>query len=178
MMLFLVQLIVLSTQFFIFYPCLLGAQAPEAASVDNVPRNRVKRDFAPPNPQSDGAQGVAPQAPGFGGEKDKNLRYEPNWESLEKRPLPKWYDDAKLGIFIHWGVYSVPSLVSEWFWYYWRTGTAESKYHTQTAVDTVRNFMSQNYPPDFKYTDFANKFTGEFFDPAEWVDIFRNSGAK
>ena len=36
-------------------------------------------------------------------------RYQPTWESLDTRPAPEWYLDAKLGIFIHWGVYSVPS---------------------------------------------------------------------
>lgn len=36
-------------------------------------------------------------------------RYEPTWESLDQRPLPVWFTDAKFGIFIHWGVYSVPS---------------------------------------------------------------------
>lgn len=35
--------------------------------------------------------------------------YEPTWDSLDSRPLPKWYDDAKVGIFLHWGVYSVPT---------------------------------------------------------------------
>lgn len=48
-------------------------------------------------------------------------RYEPNWDSLDTRPLPEWYDDAKFGIFIHWGVYSVPSWqpvgqYAEWYW--------------------------------------------------------------
>lgn len=46
--------------------------------------------------------------------------YQPNWDSLDKRPLPKWYDDAKIGIFIHWGVFSVPSFGSEWFWMEWK----------------------------------------------------------
>lgn len=46
--------------------------------------------------------------------------YKPNWDSLDKRPLPKWYDDAKIGIFIHWGVFSVPSFGSEWFWMEWK----------------------------------------------------------
>lgn len=46
--------------------------------------------------------------------------YEPTWESLETRPLPKWYDEAKIGIFIHWGVYSVPSYDGEWFWKHWK----------------------------------------------------------
>lgn len=43
-------------------------------------------------------------------------RYDPTWESLDSRPLPAWYDQAKFGIFIHWGVFSVPSFGSEWFW--------------------------------------------------------------
>lgn len=49
-----------------------------------------------------------------------NGNYKPNWDSLDKRPLPKWYDDAKIGIFIHWGVFSVPSFGSEWFWMEWK----------------------------------------------------------
>src|SRR5215207_5148243 len=53
-----------------------------------------------------------------GGEK----RYEPTWESLDSRPAPVWYLDAKFGIFIHWGVYAVPSFstpseYAEWYWY-------------------------------------------------------------
>lgn len=40
--------------------------------------------------------------------------YEPTWESLDTRPLPQWYDDAKFGIFIHWGVFSVPAFETEW----------------------------------------------------------------
>lgn len=36
-------------------------------------------------------------------------RYEPTWDSLDSRPLPLWYDEAKVGIFLHWGVYSVPT---------------------------------------------------------------------
>jgi alpha-L-fucosidase len=43
-----------------------------------------------------------------------NAQYTPDWASLDKRPLPQWYDDAKIGIFIHWGVFSVPSFRSEW----------------------------------------------------------------
>lgn len=44
------------------------------------------------------------------------LSYDPTWESLDSRPLPAWFDKAKFGIFIHWGVFSVPSFGSEWFW--------------------------------------------------------------
>ncbi len=51
---------------------------------------------------------------------DQENRYTPDWDSLDSRPLPSWYDDAKFGIFIHWGVFSVPSFGSEWFWINWQ----------------------------------------------------------
>lgn len=50
----------------------------------------------------------------------KAERYTSDWTSLDRRPLPSWYDDAKFGIFIHWGVFSVPAYGSEWFWWYWK----------------------------------------------------------
>lgn len=53
-------------------------------------------------------------------EKPTATRYEPTWKSLDTRPAPKWYDEAKFGIFIHWGVFSVPSYVDEWFWNWWK----------------------------------------------------------
>jgi len=68
-------------------------------------------------------------------------RYLPNWASLDARPLPVWYDAAKVGIFLHWGLFSVPSYSSAWFWYNWRT----YKY------DFLVNFMSKNYKPGFTY---------------------------
>lgn len=42
-------------------------------------------------------------------------KYDPTWESLDARPLPGWYDDSKVGIFIHWGVFSVIGYQSEWY---------------------------------------------------------------
>ena len=97
-----------------------------------------------------------------------HAQYQPNWDSLDKRPLPSWYDEAKFGIFIHWGVFSVPSFGDEWFWYYWK--------HQKYAAYV--NFMKQNYPPDFTYPDFAAQFKAEFYDPNTWADIFKASGAK
>ena len=41
-------------------------------------------------------------------------QYTANWTSLDSRPLPAWYDESKIGIFIHWGVFSVPSFMTEW----------------------------------------------------------------
>ena len=93
--------------------------------------------------------------------------YDPTWESLDTRPNPAWYDEAKFGIFMHWGVFSVPSFGSEWFWENWQTGQ-------KSYVD----FVTANYRPDWTYADFANQFTAEFFDPDRWADIFSASGAK
>ena len=95
-------------------------------------------------------------------------RYQPDWPSIDSRPLPGWYDDVKIGIFIHWGVFSVPSFGSEWFWWSWQG----AKY--KNIVD----FMKNNYPPGFTYADFAPSFTAELFDPNEWADILQASGAK
>ena len=39
---------------------------------------------------------------------------DPTWEALDARPLPAWYDQSKFGIFIHWGVFSVPAFETEW----------------------------------------------------------------
>lgn len=181
-MLILVQIVILSCQFFIFYPCFLSAD-----TLGNGPKNvqsRSKRAIEAPPPRSSVAQGVAPLAPNEQAQNIK-LKYEPVWESLEKRPIPSWYEDAKFGIFIHWGVYSVPSYVgvgtnglAEWFWYYQTSGTAGGAFHTQAALESVKNFMHENYPPDFKYQDFAQYFTAEFYDPVHWAEILRKSGAR
>lgn len=102
-----------------------------------------------------------------------SVPYEPTWESLDSRPLPQWYDDVKLGIIIHWGVYSVPSFsssghIAEWFWWDWM----------QLKNPVLSQFMEDNYPPGFSYADFAPMFRAELFNPDEWVDIFESSGAK
>lgn len=53
-------------------------------------------------------------------ERNVTKKYTPDWPSLDSRPLPAWYDEAKIGIFIHWGVFSVPAL-GEWFWFSWKS---------------------------------------------------------
>ncbi|KAK7092594.1 alpha-L-fucosidase-like [Littorina saxatilis] len=95
------------------------------------------------------------------------VHYTPDWESLDSRPLPAWYDESKVGIFIHWGVFSVPSYGSEWFWYNWKT----------QQLPALSFFMQENYRPNFTYADFAPQFTAEFYDPNKWADIFNASGA-
>jgi len=97
-----------------------------------------------------------------------NAQYTPDWKSIDSRPLPTWFDEAKFGIFIHWGVFSVPSTgAAEWFVQAWKTGDPYT-------VD----FMKRNYPPDFTYADFAALFKAEFYDPNRWADLFQKSGAR
>jgi len=100
-----------------------------------------------------------------------SFRYTPDWESLDSRPLPTWYDEAKFGIFIHWGVWSVPAFgpkqESAFLWIYWKEG-----------VKAYVDFMNANYPPDITYADFAADFKAEFYDPNQWADVFKSSGAQ
>ncbi|XP_065176508.1 alpha-L-fucosidase-like [Sycon ciliatum] len=96
-----------------------------------------------------------------------NARYEPTWKSLDNRPLPGWYDDSKVGIFIHWGVFSVPAL-GEWFWEEWK-GRHEPEFV---------KYMDKNYPPGFEYADFGPMFKADLWNPDEWADLFAKSGAK
>jgi len=98
--------------------------------------------------------------------------YEPTWESLDKRPLPAWYNGAKFGIFMHWGVYSVPSWApvgqyAEWYWYWLSVG-----------FGPTYEFHVQNYGENFNYQDFAPMFKAELFNATQWADIFSQSGAK
>ncbi|XP_075460560.1 tissue alpha-L-fucosidase [Ascaphus truei] len=97
-----------------------------------------------------------------------SLQYAPNWDSLDARPLPAWFDEAKFGVFVHWGVFSVPSFGSEWFWWNWRE---------QKSPEYV-SFMQKNYPPGFTYADFAPQFTAEFYDPDAWAELFQAAGAQ
>ncbi|CAD6190565.1 unnamed protein product [Caenorhabditis auriculariae] len=98
-----------------------------------------------------------------------SAKYTADWDSLDARPIPQWYDEAKFGIFCHWGVYSVPAYRSEWFWWYWKG--------TQPDVNVV-SYMEKNYKPGTTYADFAKDFTAELFDPKEFVDTVQASGAK
>ncbi len=91
------------------------------------------------------------------------------WQSLETYQVPDWYRDAKFGIFIHWGVYSVPAFDSEWYpRNMYIRGSAVFKHHIAT-------FGPQN---QFGYKDFIPRFTAEHFDARHWAELFRKAGAK
>lgn len=123
----------------------------------------------------------------------KKIVYQPTAESITKHPLPDWYQDAKLGIFIHWGLYSVPAWAKgtakplteimkegkgeEWFannpyaeWYFNSLrikGSSTEKHHLET------------YGKDFTYFDFVSKFNDEIkkWNPNEWARLFKDIGA-
>jgi alpha-L-fucosidase len=96
-------------------------------------------------------------------------KYQATWESLKTYQIPDWFRDAKFGIFIHWGVYSVPAFGSEWYpRNMYEQGSKEFKHHIET------------YGPQkkFGYKDFIPMFKAEKFDPAAWVALFKKAGAK
>lgn len=110
--------------------------------------------------------------------------YESDWESLDSRPIPAWFEDARFGIFIHWGIYSVPS--------YSPSGAdsvgiydryAEHYYDRLEGTnlktrDYFTKFHNRVYGEGFRYQDFAGQFKAEMFEPDRWADIIRRSGAK
>lgn len=95
----------------------------------------------------------------------------PDWDSLSAYEIPSWYKNAKFGIFIHWGVYSVPAFGTGSEWYpcnMYTRGTPDFQHHVST------------YGPHdkFGYKDFVPMFKAEKFDPEEWAALIKESGAR
>lgn len=98
----------------------------------------------------------------------------PTWQSLDSREVPGWFQDAKFGIFIHWGVYSVPAWApkgqyAEWYGASLRNDKPDGPF---------RRFHNQVYGNDYPYELFAPHFTAELFKPADWASLFKQAGAK
>jgi alpha-L-fucosidase len=97
------------------------------------------------------------------------LQFEAAWESLKAIETPKWYIDGKFGIFIHWGLYSVPAFGNEWYpRNMYLHGTPEFEHHLKT------------YGPhnQFGYKDFIPMFKAENFVADEWAELFYKAGAR
>ena len=95
--------------------------------------------------------------------------YRDDWRSLGNHPTPQWYHNAKFGIFIHWGIYSVPAFGNEWY--------------SRNMYDPARKEFSHHaatYGPqrDFGYKDFIPLFKGEKFEPEKWVALFKEAGVR
>lgn len=107
--------------------------------------------------------------------------YKPTWESLDNRPIPTWFKDAKFGIFIHWGPYSVPAwspkgTYSEWYQYWLQSKSLFG--NGNFKGDEVTNFHNKTYGEDFPYYNFGELFKADLFNPDEWAQLFEKSGAK
>jgi len=95
--------------------------------------------------------------------------FAPTWASLAKFQAPPWYRDAKFGIFIHWGVYSVPAFGNEWY--------PRNMYKQDDAV--FRHHVETWGPPSrFGYKDFIPLFRAEKFDARSWAALFKAAGAR
>ena len=95
--------------------------------------------------------------------------YKDTWESLSEYTVPKWYMNAKFGIFIHWGIYSVPAYSNEWY---------SRNMYIKEAEDFAHHVKTYGAHKDFGYKDFIPMFKAEKFDPESWAELFREAGAK
>jgi alpha-L-fucosidase len=95
--------------------------------------------------------------------------FAPSWTSLEKFQTPDWYIDGKFGIFVHWGLYSVPAFGNEWYpRNMYKKGEPAFEHHVKTWGPQSR----------FGYKDFIPLFKAEKFDPVAWAALFKAAGAK
>jgi alpha-L-fucosidase len=95
--------------------------------------------------------------------------WQPEWAPLTNHVAPQWYEDAKFGIYFHWGIYSVPAFGNEWY--------SRNMYQTNQAAyhHHLATFGSLD---KFGYKDFIPKFTAEKFNADEWVELFAKAGAR
>ncbi|KAI0018924.1 glycoside hydrolase family 29 protein [Xylariomycetidae sp. FL0641] len=99
-------------------------------------------------------------------------------DNLARHESPAWFDDAKFGIFVHWGPYSVTGWgnssphesYAEWFWWY-------STHHPQADPSDFYDYRLRTYGPEWAYDDTFRDFTASAWDPKAWVDLFADAGA-
>jgi len=97
-------------------------------------------------------------------------KYTADYTSLAKHnQQPDWFQDAKLGIYFHWGVYSVPAFGNEWY---------PRRMHFKDDKVYAHHLENYGHPSEFGYHDFVPMFTAEHFDAKEWVSLFKQAGAK
>ncbi len=95
--------------------------------------------------------------------------FAPSWDSLTKHAAPAWFNDAKFGIYFHWGPYSVPAFDNEWY--------SRNMYLEGQRVNAYHKLV-YGPPSKFGYKDFIPMFRAEKFNPEEWADLLRKAGAK
>lgn len=114
-------------------------------------------------------------------------QYSGTWESVKEHEVPLWYEDCKFGIFIHWGLYSIPAYAprtwelgevpgdENWFcnnpyaeWYYNSINVGRGP---------VFEYHKRVYGEDFSYENFADMWKAENWKPMKWAELFREAGA-
>lgn len=103
------------------------------------------------------------------GEGARTGPFRPDWTSLKQYRSPSWYDNAKFGIFIHWGVFSVPAFGSEWY---------SRNMYQQDSKEYAHHIARYGAQAKFGYKDLVPLFTAPKFDPAAWAQLFRAAGAR
>ena len=108
---------------------------------------------------------------------DRSKQVADNWESINQRPYPQWFSDAKLGIFVHWGLYSIPAYASpegygEWFYKGLMAGDEGRK------AAMLRLGAKRDQSPLEQYSLLPKQWKAEMWDPAEWAELFKEAGAK
>ncbi|MCL2002852.1 MAG: alpha-L-fucosidase [Oscillospiraceae bacterium] len=98
-----------------------------------------------------------------------NGPYADDWASLAGFRAPAWLSEAKLGVFVHWGVYSVPAYAHEWY---------PRNMYIQGGHEFEHHVKTYGAHRDFGYKDFIPMFTAERFDPEDWAEAFAGAGAK
>ncbi|MFI9813869.1 alpha-L-fucosidase [Saccharothrix variisporea] len=112
--------------------------------------------------------------------------YTPTWASVDQHPpAAEWFQDAKFGIYFHWGVFSVPAFANEWYprnMYF--SGSNENRHHIDTFGDPsawpYHNFINGARDKAGNWVQFAPKLksAGGNFDPDEWAQLFLDAGAR
>ncbi|MCD6355086.1 MAG: alpha-L-fucosidase [Prolixibacteraceae bacterium] len=110
-------------------------------------------------------------APQKATEKEKaEPKYQKTWESLAKHnEEPEWFQDAKLGIYFHWGIYSVPAFGNEWY---------PRNMHFKGSREYNHHLEKYGTPAEFGYDKFADMFKAENFNADRWADLFEKAGAR
>ncbi|CAE6446498.1 unnamed protein product [Rhizoctonia solani] len=101
--------------------------------------------------------------------------WEPTVASLSRHETPRWWNNAKFGIFIHWGIYSVPGWVPKGYYEEWYNWWLHNPAHPSNKL---WNYHRDTFGKDKLYDDFIPEFTGAKFNASKWIDLFATAGAK
>lgn len=143
-----------------------GQAAAPTAPTQNLPAEEIAKQWKDSVAKYDSARAaMLSEADRVG----HDGQFRPDWGSLSHWDVPTWYKDAKFGIFIHWGVYSVPAFGSEWYpRQMYLKGTPENKHQIEKYGPLTK----------FGYKDFIPMFKAEHYDPQAWAELFKDAGAK